>query len=57
MKFLFLISSLILFSACSSQGAYNAMKHNQCLEKTGNIYCDDIEEYDSYKKKREELLK
>jgi hypothetical protein len=43
--------------ACTSQGAYNAIKHNQCLEKTGKIHCDEIEDYQEYKNKRDELLK
>ncbi|GAA6135546.1 hypothetical protein NBRC116188_23360 [Oceaniserpentilla sp. 4NH20-0058] len=53
----FLITSLSILSACSSQGAYNAMKSNQCLEKTGRIQCNDIEDYETYKHKRDELLK
>lgn len=52
-----LLLSFISLAACSSQGAYNAMKHNQCLEKTGKIHCDEIEDYQEYKKKRDELLK
>lgn len=50
---IFLISFLV---ACSNQATYNSIKHNQCLEKTGQIYCDDIEEYEEYERKRKELL-
>jgi uncharacterized OsmC-like protein len=47
----------ISLAACTSQAAYDAIKHNQCLEKTGKIHCDDIEDYQEYKRKRDELLK
>ncbi|MFT5591890.1 MAG: hypothetical protein ACI8SR_000245 [Oceanicoccus sp.] len=56
MRILLLISLTGLI-ACSNQATYNAIKHNQCLEKTGKIHCDDIEDYQEYKKKRDELLK
>lgn len=52
--------SLILISlltACTSQGMYESIKQNQCLETTGNMYCEEAESYDDYQRKREELLK
>lgn len=52
--------SLILVSlltACTSQGMYESIKQNQCLETTGNMYCEEVENYDDYQRKREELLK
>lgn len=52
-----LVASLIGASACSNQAAYDVIKHNQCLEKTGKIHCEEIEDYQEYKKKRDELLK
>jgi len=57
MKLSFIFLCILSLHACTSQGAYNAVKHNQCLEKTGKIYCDDIEDYESYRQKRDELLK
>lgn len=55
-SYLLLIFTLTGASACSNKAIYDNIKHNQCLEKTGNIYCDDIEEYKEYQKKRDELL-
>lgn len=52
-----LLISLSGLMGCSNQAAYNTIKHNQCLEKTGMIHCEDIEDYQEYKKKRDELLK
>jgi hypothetical protein len=52
--------SLILISlltACSSQSVYESIKQNQCLERTGNMYCEEAESYDEYQRKRDELLK
>lgn len=48
---------LAFLSACSSKQAYNAIKHNQCLEKTGQAHCNEIEDYESYEQKRKALLK
>lgn len=52
-----LLLAAISMVACSNQATYDAIKHNQCLEKTGQIHCDEIEDYQEYKKKRDELLK
>lgn len=54
-----MISIWMVFTicACTTKGAYNNIKQNQCLEKTGKVYCDEIEDYESYERKREELLK
>ena len=57
MKPFLLFACLLMLAACTSKGAYNAIKHNQCLEKTGKVHCEDIEDYETYKNKRDELLK
>lgn len=57
MNHIILLLGAISLVACTNQAAYDAIKHNQCLEKTGQIHCDDIEDYQEYKKKRDELLK
>ena len=46
-----------MLNGCNSQQAYDAIKQNQCREQTGNMYCDEVESYDEYKRKREELIK
>lgn len=48
---------IVLLTACSNKGMYESIKQNQCREKTGNMYCDEGESYDEYKRQREELLK
>ncbi|MFY0701563.1 MAG: hypothetical protein JXR04_12140 [Bermanella sp.] len=57
MKHIILLLSVIALAACTNKAAYDAIKHNQCLEKTGKIHCDEIEGYEDYKQKRDELLK
>jgi uncharacterized protein YceK len=63
MSLRFLVATLALtisigvLSGCSSQQAYDAIKQNQCREQTGNMYCDDVESYEDYTRKREELIK
>ncbi|NVK36644.1 MAG: hypothetical protein HWE18_01850 [Gammaproteobacteria bacterium] len=54
---LLILLGVIALTACSNQAIYDNVKRNQCLEKTGKIECDDIEDYDEYEKKRQELLK
>lgn len=44
-------------TGCSSQQAYDAIKQNQCREQTGNMYCEEVESYEDYNRKREELIK
>ena len=56
MKFLWIISLLIV-TGCSQHQVYDAIQQNQCLKKTGKIYCEDKTEYDDYKKQREKLIK
>ena len=46
-----------ILTGCSSQQAYDAIKQNQCREQTGNMYCDEVESYEDYNRKREELIK
>lgn len=55
----FILLALIFIPiwGCTSKGAYEAIQQNQCLEKTGSIYCDEEESYEEYQRKREELLK
>jgi len=57
MKAYISLTLLFFLTACSSKQTYDAIKHNQCLEKTGQVYCDEMEDYESYQQKREELLK
>lgn len=52
-----LITAAGILTGCSSQQAYDAIKQNQCREQTGNMYCDDVESYEDYNRKREELIK
>lgn len=56
MKIFWLIS-IILLTACSQHQVYDAIQQNQCLQKTGKIYCEDQTKYDDYKKQRETLIK
>lgn len=52
-----LITAASILSGCSSQQAYDAIKQNQCREQTGNMYCDEVESYEDYNRKREEIIK
>ena len=52
-----LATSVSVLSGCTSQQAYDALKQNQCREQTGNMYCDEVESYEDYTRKREELIK
>ena len=52
-----LATSISVLSGCTSQQAYDALKQNQCREQTGNMYCDEVESYEDYTRKREELIK
>jgi hypothetical protein len=52
-----LLLSLTVLMGCSKQAVYNTMKHEKCYEKTGMYECDEIEDYDQYKAKRDDLLK
>ncbi len=55
MKSMIFIVFLVL-AACSQQAIFEGIQQNQCFEKTGQIYCEDKEEYEEYKRNREELL-
>ncbi len=54
---LFTLLNISLLCACSNQAIYDNLKRNQCLEKTGQLECHNIEDYQEYEKKRQELLK
>lgn len=42
--------------ACSSKGMYEAIQNNQCLERTGEVYCDERQDYETYKREREAII-
>lgn len=53
-----LLLSIILLASCSNQGMYEAIQNNQCMEKTGKVYCDERgDNYNDYKRERDALLK
>lgn len=54
---IFVLALIGVLVACSKQELYEAIQHNQCLEQTGRIYCDEANDYEDYKREREELLK
>ena len=56
MKTLLIITGFLLIG-CSNKGMYEAIKQNECRQKTGEIYCDDVTDYETYKQERDELLK
>lgn len=56
MKHSLLLLLIVGLTACSNRAFYDAMKHDQCLEKTGQYNCNEIENYQEYNKKREDLL-
>lgn len=56
MKALLLIA-MCFITGCSTQGIYDALRYNECLEKEGIIHCDDGRDYKKYRHEREELLK
>jgi len=53
-SFLYLASLMLV--SCSQQGVYEAIQNNQCLEKTGKVYCDERQDYETYKRERDEVL-
>ncbi len=55
MKFL-ILPTLILLSACSTKGMYEAVQQNRCMEETGQIYCNESGNYEEYKRERDEVL-
>lgn len=56
MKHFLLLLLIVGLTACSNKAFYETMKRDKCLEKTGQIECDEIENYQEYNKKREDLL-
>ena len=52
----FLYLPSFLLASCCQQGLYEAIQNNQCLEKTGKVYCDERQDYETYKRERDEVL-
>lgn len=49
--------TILLISACSNKGMYEALRQNECLKNERVIYCDDGRDYDEYMRERDKLLK